>query len=99
MEVSALRVGFQFRVETQEFGVGNGFAVGGENGAECREDSRFPVNKRAIAVEGHEPELGEVQHALAKASPGPVPWAARLTVNDGAEGLLYLYRLFELKAE
>ena len=84
MEFSLLGFGFQFRVEAQEFGVGDGLAVGGENGAQRGEDSRLPVDERAVAVEGHQAELSEVQHGAfilfaskaAKANPGPAPWAA-----------------------
>ena len=54
MEFSLLGLRFEFRVETQEFGVGDGLAVGGENGTQRGEDSRLPVDEGAVAVKADE---------------------------------------------
>ena len=65
MEFSLLGFGFQFSVETQEFGVGDSLVVGGENGMQRGKNPSLPVDEGAVAIEGHEAELSEVQHELA----------------------------------
>ncbi len=86
MELALLGVRFEFRVETQEFRVGDGLAVGSENGAQRGKYSRLPVNEGAVTVEA---ERGGIERSstcglhATKANPGLVPWAAFLaTTND-----------------
>ena len=77
MELSLLSRRFEFRVETQELRVGDGLAVGSENGTHGGEDSRLPVDEGAVAVKADEAVLSKVQHVhVTKANPGLVPWAA-----------------------
>ena len=67
---------FEFRVKTQEFGVGDGLAVAGENRAQRGEYPGLPVDQGAVAVESQETELIEVQHAARKKrTQGFAPWA------------------------
>src|SRR5258706_15292800 len=57
---AALGLRFKFTVELQDGGVRQGLSMSGEHAMKRRENSAFPVNQRAVAVEGDGGEGREI---------------------------------------
>src|SRR5438874_1091798 len=62
MKSSLLGFGFDFRVQLQQLRVRDSFAMGSKDWVKSRKDSGLPVDESAVAVEGQELELGEIEH-------------------------------------
>jgi hypothetical protein len=52
----------EISIELEQIGVVHPLIVGGENGAKRRQDSLFPIDECAVAVEGEDFETVEVEH-------------------------------------
>src|SRR6266576_4610309 len=59
---TTLSRGLKLSIEFQKLYVRNGFPMTRENRLQHREDARFPIDKRAIAIESEDFEVPKLQH-------------------------------------
>ena len=59
-----LRLGFrfQFAIQAQDFSVIEMRAMGGENRPEGTQNTRFPIDQRAVTIEGEDAKAGGIEH-------------------------------------
>ena len=64
MEFPVLGELFEIAIHLEERGIVNIFPMRGKDAMKRREDSGFPVDERAVTIEGEDFEAGEIEHRI-----------------------------------